>query len=87
MQRGFFGLVRVEPGAAERRTERGRVDADDGAEAGRFVLTEHDLFVAGVAGEYAHVSLLVTASRDTLWGARVLVARRGDAGSYPSVSK
>jgi hypothetical protein len=68
VQRGFFGLVRVEPGAAEGWTERGRVDADDGAEAGWFVLTENDLFVAGVAGEYAHVSLLVTPSRDTLWG-------------------
>ena len=70
MQGVVLGLVRVEPSAAECRTERGRVDADDGAEAGWFVLAEHDLFVAGIAGEYAHVSLLVSPSRDTLWGAR-----------------
>src|SRR5205823_7852582 len=56
----FVG-VRVEPGAAERRAERGRVDGDDRAQSGGPVLAEDDLFMACWlvrGGEDAHGWLL-----------------------------
>jgi hypothetical protein len=53
-----LALVRIEPGAAERRPEGRRIDADDRLEAGLPVLAEDDLFVpAGVGAvgvEHTH---------------------------------
>ncbi len=41
----LLGRVRVEPRTAEGRTEIGRIDGDDGLEAGLMVLAEDDLLM------------------------------------------
>ncbi len=41
----LLGAVRVEARSAERRAQGGGVDRDDGLEAGRLVVAEHDLLV------------------------------------------
>ena len=42
--------VGIEPGPAQRRAQGGRIDGDDGPQAGPGVLAEHDLLVPALAG-------------------------------------
>jgi hypothetical protein len=49
-QRRVLARVGIEPGSAERRAQGGRVNGDDGPEAGLDILAEHDLLVPGLAG-------------------------------------
>jgi hypothetical protein len=51
----LFGRERKETGPAEGGTQRGGVYGDDGPEAGRRIVEEHDLLVLIVQrAEYAH---------------------------------